>query len=106
MLLALGLAGGAAAFHRVAPSLRGTPFAAELAAQAAAAGAGRQLEAQQAASGTTHAAQCALILHTDLMGNDLLSSETSKPLPQPCPSPAACCDMCSAHDPHAEPKGK
>jgi hypothetical protein len=101
LLLLLGLAGSSTAFHRVAPSLRGTPFAAEL--EAAAAASGRRHGAEPLAD----AAQCILVPHTDLMGNDLLSSNTSKPLPQPCPGgPSACCDMCSAHDPESEPKGK
>ena len=47
-----------------------------------------------------------MVPRTDLMGNDLLASNTSKPLPQPCPSPEACCAMCSAHDPASEPKGR
>jgi hypothetical protein len=59
----------------------------------------------QALAPTTAQPQCLHIPKTDLMGNDLLSSNTSKPLPQPCPSPAACCAMCGAHDPNAEPKG-
>ena len=52
------------------------------------------------------AAQCVLVPRTDLMGNDLLASNTSSPLPQPCPSPEACCAMCAAHDPASEPKGR
>jgi hypothetical protein len=51
------------------------------------------------------AAACTLTPNTDFMGNDLLSSTTNKPLPQPCPTPADCCTMCRAHDPTTEPKG-
>ena len=96
------LRGSAASFDesRLAPSLRETPFASELLAQHRGRpddGAGSEAPAA--------GAQCILIPHTDLMGNDLLSSNTSKPLPQPCDSPAACCDMCTNKRETTEPKG-
>lgn len=80
--------------RRLAPSLRGTPFAREL-----------TQNSPSAAEATAREAQCVLIPHTDLMGNDLLSSNRSKPLPQPCASPAACCEMCATKPAVKEPKG-
>jgi hypothetical protein len=87
--------------QRLAPSLRGTPFASELLGGSSPPGGGEHETSVLLAVGP----QCALIPHTDLMGNDLLSSNTSKPLPQPCDSPAACCAMCATKLEATEPKG-
>jgi hypothetical protein len=43
--------------------------------------------------------------YMDLTGNDLVGSN-GHPLPQPCTTPALCCDMCTNHNPAAEPLGQ